>query len=150
MPHHIRNTINDEITLNIDLAPTILQAANIPIPPVMQGRDIASMYLHDAKNTQSTDSARLSWRKDFYYEWFTGDKVVIPASLALVSKSVKYIIYPEYEYEELFRLKVDPYEEKNVFKHNASFPLTTTRELLDGVKGRFNELKIAAESGVRV
>lgn len=71
----------------------MLQAAKVPIPDVMQGRDIAPMYLGGA----AADSVKQEWRKQFYYEWFTGHKIVIPASLALVAKDVKYIIYPEYE-----------------------------------------------------
>jgi arylsulfatase len=40
-------TINKEFTLNIDLAPTILGAANIKSPNFMQGRDISDLYLDD-------------------------------------------------------------------------------------------------------
>jgi len=138
MPKSVRNTVNDEFTLNIDLAPTMLQAAKVPIPDVMQGRDIAPMYLGGA----AADSVKQEWRKQFYYEWFTGHKIVIPASLALVAKDVKYIIYPEYEYEELFRLSVDPYEERNIYN--------TSVQMLEEVKGRFNELRRIAESGVKV
>jgi arylsulfatase len=64
MPEEIKGTVNHEYTLNVDLAPTILSAAKIPIPPVMQGRDIAELYLNPIQ-------AGLTWRKDFYYEWVT-------------------------------------------------------------------------------
>lgn len=141
MPQHIRGSINDEFTLNIDLAPTMLQAANIPVPEVMQGRDMAQMYLG---SKEEGDRTRSSWRKEFYYEWFTGHKIVIPASLALVRKDIKYIIYPEYEYEELFRLANDPYEENNIFNATLNTPE------LEELKKRFQELKISAESGVMV
>ena len=74
----------------------------------------------------------------------TGHKIVIPASLALVRKDVKYIIYPEYKYEELFQLDTDPYEESNMFNK------TSTQRLFDEVKYKFKVLKAAAESGERV
>lgn len=152
MPKSIRNSTNDEFTLNIDLAPTLLQAANIPIPQVMQGRDFAPMYSTNsndagaANTSATTTSVKSSWRKEFYYEWFTFDKVLLPSSLALVRKDTKYIHWPEYDYEELFQLRTDPYEERNVF--NTS--LQTSKALLDEVKGRFEELKAAAEDGDKV
>lgn len=142
----MRNTTNDEFTLSIDLAPTLLQAANIPIPEVMQGRDIAPMYLGSDSHT-SIDKVKSSWRKEFYYEWFTGDKVVLPASLALVRKDTKYILWPEYGYEELFRLGADPYEENNLLFNSS---LRTSSALLDEMKGRFEELKAAAKDGAKL
>ena len=97
MPLQNRGGRNDDFTLNIDLAPTLLSAAKIPVPSVMQGRDMSQLY--------RSSSARIDdWRNEFYYEWFTGDKKDIPASLALVKKDSKYIFWPEYDYEQLFRL----------------------------------------------
>eukprot|EP00584_Thalassiosira_punctigera_P009786 CAMPEP_0172530134 /NCGR_PEP_ID=MMETSP1067-20121228/3967_1 /TAXON_ID=265564 ORGANISM="Thalassiosira punctigera, Strain Tpunct2005C2" /NCGR_SAMPLE_ID=MMETSP1067 /ASSEMBLY_ACC=CAM_ASM_000444 /LENGTH=553 /DNA_ID=CAMNT_0013314285 /DNA_START=115 /DNA_END=1776 /DNA_ORIENTATION=- len=139
MPPHMRNTTNDEFTLNIDLAPTMLQAAKIPIPHAMQGRDMAQLYL--------SQSSQSSWRKEFYYEWFFGDRFGLPQSLAYIRKDVKYITYPEYEYEELFLLSTDPYEETNVF--NKTF-LQTTANLLEEVQGRFEIAKAAAEMGAKI
>lgn len=46
LPPSQRGTVDDEsITLNIDLASTILGAAQLPSDPRMQGRDIADLYL---------------------------------------------------------------------------------------------------------
>ena len=141
-----RNRRHDEFTLNIDLAPTILEAANIPVPAVMQGRNFAPLYLNSDK-----DKAKESWREEFYYEWFTGETLtgttdLIPSSLALVRKDTKYIIWPDYNYEELFRLRPDPFEEKNIY--NAS--LQTSKALLDEVKARFKELQSAAKDGFKL
>ena len=46
-----RGGTNDDFTLNVDLAPTILAATGIAAPPTMQGRDLAPLYLADAKPT---------------------------------------------------------------------------------------------------
>mmetsp|Transcript_55705 Transcript_55705/g.135001 ORF Transcript_55705/g.135001 Transcript_55705/m.135001 type:complete len:542 (+) Transcript_55705:405-2030(+) len=62
MPTSHRGTVNKDFTLSVDLAPTILSAAKIPIPDFMQGRDIAQLYL-------SPVEAASSWRQDFFYEW---------------------------------------------------------------------------------
>lgn len=61
MPSEVRGTTNDDFTLNIDLAPTILSAAGIPVPDFMQGRDISDLYL-------KKEEERLPWRKEFFYE----------------------------------------------------------------------------------
>jgi len=151
MPSHMVNTTNDEFTLNIDLAPTMLSAARIPIPHVMQGRDMAQLYL-DQRSSSQSQSPSSSWRKEFYYEWFFGDPVGLPQSYAYIRKDVKYIIYPEHDYEELFLLRNDPYEERNIFNNNNKtlVPLQTTDELLGEVKGRFEIMKAAAVGGAKI
>ena len=60
-----RGTTNDEFTLNIDLAPTILGAAGLPIPKRMMGRDVSQLYVSpvDAGSTGTTE-----WRDEFFYE----------------------------------------------------------------------------------
>ena len=70
MPTTMVGKRNDDFTLNIDLAPTILNAAQIPTPKVMQGRDLSILYRTraDPSNDKPVD-----WRDEFYYEWFTGE-----------------------------------------------------------------------------
>ena len=138
MPESMHNARSDEFTLNIDLAPTLLQAAKIHIPCVMQGRDFAPLYLNDDVGREAVNS---SWRTEFYYEWFTGDKVFIPSSLALVRNDSKYIYWPEYDHEELFHLLDDPFEEHNLFNKT----MQSSKETLDAMKTQFEELKVAAK-----
>ena len=140
MPKEIHNTRNDKFTLSIDLAPTLLQAANIDVPEVMQGRDIAPLYTF---STEGEEKSKKPWRKEFYYEWFTGHKVHLPSSLALVRKDWKYILWPEYDTEELFELRADPDEERNIFKQH-------TAGILIEMKKRFLELKESAEKGLKL
>jgi len=61
MPKEVRGTTNDDFTLNIDLAPTLLSAAGVPVPKFMQGRDIAQLYLNNG-------TASKPWRNEFFYE----------------------------------------------------------------------------------
>ncbi|CAB9507994.1 Extracellular sulfatase SULF-1 [Seminavis robusta] len=128
---------NDDFTLSIDLAPTILSAAKIPVPTVMQGRDMSQLYRSSIPN-------ELQWRDEFYYEWFTGNKDDIPASLALVRKNAKYILWPDYDYEQLFRLDNDPFEENDLYQST----LKTDKALLETMKTRMEELKQLAAAGV--
>jgi len=131
MPKDKHGTTNDDFTLNVDLAPTILTAAAIPVPDVMQGRDIAPLYLAKEKP---------SWRTEFFYEHPTFNRIdFIPASEALVRKDWKYFYWPEQKIEQLFDLTTDPIEENDLAadpKHAAK--LTEMRQ-------RFNELKNAAK-----
>ena len=45
MSKSTRGTRNEDWTLSIDLAPTILSAAKIPVSSFMQGRDMSELYL---------------------------------------------------------------------------------------------------------
>lgn len=131
MPSDRRGHINDDIVLNVDLAPTLLASAGIAAPPRMQGRDFAPLYLTAPKP---------AWRNEFFYEHPTIRNVdFIPASEALVRTDVKYIRWPDFGYEELFDLLRDPREEHNLVKDKQS------AGLLARLRTRFAELKAAAK-----
>jgi arylsulfatase A-like enzyme len=124
-------TTRDDFTLNVDLGPTILTALGIPVPAVMQGRDIAPLYLAEDKP---------AWRNEFFYEHPTlNNPDFIPASEALVRKDWKYFYWPEHKVEQLFDLTNDPREENDL----AADP--SHAERLAEMRKRFNELKAAAE-----
>jgi arylsulfatase len=106
MPTAKRGTTNDVLTLNVDLAPTILAAAHIVPPAGMQGRDIAPLYL---------DALPPTWRRDFLYEHaMLTSREFIPASEALVMRDWKYILWPDWGVEQLFDLAHDPREERDL------------------------------------
>jgi arylsulfatase len=101
-----QGTTNDDFTLSVDLAPTILAAVGIEAPQRMQGRDIALLYLSQDKP---------EWRSEFFYEHPTfRNKDFIPASEALVRKDWKYMYWPDDDVEQLFDLKNDPREENDL------------------------------------
>lgn len=123
-------SINDEITLNVDLAPTILNASKVEIPKTMQGRDLSPLYL---------EKSITSWRKEFFYEHaIIKNKEFIPASEALVQKNIKYIYWPDYATEELYDLTKDPFEEINVIQ-NGNY-----KDILEQSRTRFKGLKAEA------
>lgn len=104
MPADKRGTRNEDFTLSVDLAPTILAAAGVAAPQVMQGHDIAPLYL--AKEAPA-------WRQEFFYE-FPGSGEQIPGSEALVRKDWKFIHWTEHGLEQLFDLRGDPHEENDL------------------------------------
>jgi len=105
MPANKRGTKDDSLTLNVDLAETILGAAGLPAHPMMQGRDIADLYLSNFPMIAKP------WRTDFYYEYPLGGGLPKdPRSTALVQKDWKYIHWEEENYDQLFDLMNDPLE----------------------------------------
>lgn len=156
MPMKVRGTREDSMTLNVDLAPTILSATGIAPPARMQGRDMAQLYLNRA-------SVQKEWRTDFFYEWNTGDiktaqghmfpKVFIPAVFALVNLQWKYVVWPEHNYEQLFHVENDRYEEFDLMhleKYNRTVTVSTNDGVLRAMKERYAASMEIAQSGAKI
>ena len=127
----VKGKTDDNFALNVDLAPTILAAAGFKAPSAMQGSDLAPLYLAAKKP---------EWRTEFFYEHATiKNTSFIPASQALVSKDWKYFLWPDFKTEQLFDLKADPIEEKDLVAAPAR------KERLAEMRSRFEQLKSAAK-----
>jgi arylsulfatase A-like enzyme len=125
-----RGGTSDAFTLNADLAPSVLAAAGIPAPSRMQGRDFSPLYLA---------AQPPAWRTEFFYEHaVVKGKDVIPASEALVRKDWKYMLWPDFQYEQLFHLAADPGEETDLARDPAH------AAVLAEMRTRFAERKAAA------
>jgi N-acetylglucosamine-6-sulfatase len=104
-------TVRNEFALNIDLAPTLLSLAGLPVPGNMQGRSLAPLL----------KGGSASGRNSFLIEYYS-DRV-FPRVLQMGYKAVrnrrwKYIHYLELKgMDELYDLKTDPYEMKNLIHH---------------------------------
>ncbi len=103
----------DAFALSVDMAPTVLDFAGLKVPEAMQGRSLVPL-LHGR--------VPADWRKDLFYEYnfgmFPGD---IPASIGVRDSRWKYIRYldPRGEFEQLFDLKNDPEESRNLIQNEA-------------------------------
>ena len=108
MPDTMRGMKIDNLALNIDIAPTILDIAGIPIPSEMDG-----MSLHPFLNGRDAPS-----RTDFFMEHVGVVDVEnpIPDSRGVRSDEWKYIRYinVEPEIEEMYNIKADPLESHNL------------------------------------
>ena len=124
-----KNHVEDSFTLNIDLAPTILSAAGVTVPKVMQGRDLADLYLRQQAG-----------RKQFLYEYWDNNRD-IPNSVALVRKDFKFIFWNDYNYHQVFDMKNDPLEEHDLY--NA-----TDRKKLNKTLHKIMKLQRHARKGV--
>ncbi len=130
MPSAQRGQTNEQMVLNVDLAPTILAAAGLPAAPRMQGRNLGPLYL---------ESKPPVWRSEFFYEHATINRVdFIPSSEALVRKDWKYVYWPDFKREQLFDLTTDPREENDLGAEASQAPR------LSEMRSRFAELKAAA------
>ena len=109
LPVESRGTRRDQMVLNIDLAPTMLAMGGVVIPPRMQGRDFGPL-LRDAS---------IEWRSEWFYEHTYNTRPPrrpIAKSEGVRTEHWKYIRYIEHDppYEQLFDLKNDPREQRNL------------------------------------
>jgi hypothetical protein len=102
-----KGLVVDEMVLNIDLAPTLLDLAGVPAPSEMQGASWKPL---------ASGSKPANWRQSFlaqyFYENGGGDTPTIVGVRAANAKLVKYEGHDEWT--EVFDLAVDPYELKNL------------------------------------
>ena len=118
-----KNTTRDEMILNIDLAPTLLDFAGVAAPKEMQGASWKPLL--------TGRSAK--WRTSFFCEYFEENNYpTTPTVVAVRTTNAKLIQYPGHdEWTELFDLAADPYELKNLVADPAH------AELLGQMKAEF-------------
>jgi len=113
----------EHMALNVDVAPTVLDLAGVGVPDVMQGRSLAPLLR--GKTSE--------WRTEFYYEHPFEHKA-IAKSEAVRTNRWKYMRYPQYGHEELYDLRNDPNEVRNL-AGEAAYGKT-----LESLRKRCNEL----------
>jgi arylsulfatase A-like enzyme len=127
LPATFKSTTSNQIALNIDIAPTILNLAGVPIPASMQGTDLLT-------SPKNADSAR----KDFFYEHTYMGSPKLPKVEGVVTEEFKYMKFTEHGYEQLFNTKTDPKETTNLADDKAY------AVVLDELRKRYEALKLAA------
>lgn len=129
---------NEELVLNIDLAPTILDYAGISIPASMQGTSIKPLV----------DGSAARPRNEFYYEHgfdTERSKVYLPKSEGIVGPTYKYMRYfngmdpDNFFYEELYNYVLDPFEVQNLANNADKSHLKD--EMINRMKRMRKELK---------
>lgn len=126
LPGAMRGRVRDEVALNIDVAPTLLMLAGLPVPEEMQGRSLLPLL---------GKSPVEDWRQDFLFEHLFRHPR-IPRSDGVVSGRYKYLRYIDQQplYEELFDLQNDPRELENLA------PQPEHADLLRRMRARYREL----------
>jgi len=103
-PRRSRGLVKRDLVLNVDLGPTFMDLAGLPVPPQVQGRSLRPLL---GRRTPS-------WRTEIFCEelWDNPD---IPRSECVRTERWKYVQYPAHpEYVELFDLANDPDEKRNL------------------------------------
>lgn len=91
---------------NQDLAPTLLAAAGVPPPGDLHGRDLAPLW---------QPGEPPAWRTSFYYRYYEHLVVHgVPAHCGVRTATHKLIWFPSLAAFELFDLRADPHELRNL------------------------------------
>jgi len=108
--------VRQEMVLNVDLAPTILELAGIRVPRMIEGQSLVPLL----------KGKKADWRTEIFCEHLW-DNPEIPQSECIRTDRWKYIRYPQHpEFEELYDLLNDPHE-----KYNLAYSPNNRSELLE-------------------
>jgi len=120
----------EQIALNIDLAPTMLELAGVSIPPEMEGRSLIPLV----GGAQVT-----SWRTDFLFEHLYPEPT-IRRSAGVIGGRYKYLRYldPTPNYESLYDLSTDPNETVDLARDERY------QSVLQTLRLRYDQLVAAA------
>jgi len=121
--------LRDELVLNIDIAPTILDYAGVEVSEAVQGVSLAAL----------SGAGSREWRTDFLYQFWEQpfnnapradgtpltpqvvDTHSTPTMLSVRSERHKLTVYKDLpEYTELFDLHVDPAETLNLAREESA------------------------------
>ena len=100
-------TVSAAMILNVDFAPTFLQLAGLAVPKEVQGRSLAPLLAGQTPK---------DWRTEMYYRYYhyPADHRVQP-HFGVRTERFKLIYFNRIDAWELFDLKNDPRELKNVY-----------------------------------
>ena len=99
-------TVSNRLVMNLDLAPTLLDAANVPVPKDMQGMSMLPALMNK-------DDAG---RKAIYYHYYENGEHSVSPHFGVRTKRYKLIrLYERVEGWELYDLEKDPTEMSNIY-----------------------------------
>lgn len=111
-----RGRVVDEMVLNLDLAPSLLDYAGLQAPSAMQGESWRPLLT----------GRNVPWRQSWFYEYFAENQqgTRVPDITAVRTATAKLVKYPGHKaWTELFDLSTDPYEMKNLIDDPAAAQL---------------------------
>ena len=111
-------TTVDQITLNVDFAPTFLEAAGAPVPSEMQGRSFVSMLRGRSPS---------NWRTSMYYRYYHDPgHHNTRQHYGVRTLTHKLIYFWTKDQWELFDLRSDPFELHNLYGQPGHEQITAT------------------------
>lgn len=115
-PERIKpRSVQRAMILNVDFAPTLLDLAGLPAPPDLQGRSFKPLL---------EGRTPADWRTAWYYRYYhyPGDHRVQP-HYGVRTDRYKLIYFNRLDCWELFDLKRDPHELRNVYDQPRYAPI---------------------------
>lgn len=115
-------TVSDRFVMNLDIAPTLLDAAGIPIPKDIQGKSMLPALKNKADKG----------RQVLYYHYYENGEHSVSPHFGIRTKRYKLIrFYKRVESWELYDLQKDPHEMNNIYgkKGNEAITANLYKEL---------------------
>jgi arylsulfatase A-like enzyme len=103
-------SVSKRMILNIDFAPTLLEAAGVKVPSDMQGRSF--LPLLEGKTPPR-------WRTAMYYRYYHPGHHNVAAHYGIRTERYKLIYFNKLDQWELYDLRKDPLEIRNVYNDPA-------------------------------
>ena len=131
-PRRIKaGTTSEKMVLNLDIPPTLLDLAKVPVPPAFQGKSL--MPLIEQKNVE--------WRADWLYEYYEYPAFEnIPPCRGVRTERYVYIHYFTQHAYELYDLEMDPGEMHNLYGDPKYAELTKKlQDRLEGLRRETND-----------
>ena len=100
----------DAMLMNVDIAPSILSYAGLPVPEHFQGKDFGPVLRGDTPD---------DWRNQVFYEYYwENDFPQTPTTFGIRNNRYKYIRYHGiWDTNEFYDLENDPHEMRNLIAH---------------------------------
>jgi arylsulfatase A-like enzyme len=123
----------DQFVANIDLAPTFLDLAGLPVPDYMQGRSLAPLLRGEAPG---------DWRTSIYYRYYhdPGHHNTV-AHLGVRTATYKLIHFWKQDAYEMFDLTRDPNEQRNLLHSGESARKPEVAAKFAELKAELNRLQ---------
>jgi arylsulfatase A-like enzyme len=109
-------TTQDAFALNVDIAPTLLELAEVPLPKTVHGRSLVPLL----------KGSGTPWRSSFLTEYFfnPGQTPRFPTWRAVRQGRWMYIEYPTLDgMDELYDVRADPHEMTNLIQRSDVQPV---------------------------
>ncbi|HEY3706575.1 MAG TPA: sulfatase [Terracidiphilus sp.] len=127
-PGKVKPGVNsEEMVLNLDIAPTLLDIAGVPVPSDMQGKSFLPL----------AEGRQVPWRKDWLYEYYEypGFENVRPCRGVRTGEYKLIHYFTEPQEWELYHVKSDPDEMNNLYGKPEFQQLTAQlKERMDALR----------------
>ena len=137
-PKSSRGKAFDEMTLNVDIPPTILQLAGVVIPERYQGESLTAFYNGDPQ----------CWRYSIFCEHRLEGNPLLPKNECYRDDTWKFIRYEDHpDFVELYNLKEDPFEVHNLaFKKEYQQKVASYAHKCDSAAARLLSERVRSDN----